>query len=112
LRLLTLPPQLAPDEAWSLRQENDARNHRHGNYRGGHWPAKCQPAMIHRFVEEVAQGRPKWSRENERSPEHVVLRHQLIVLRRKVRVRGWRRSSLYGRLFTRLRLNQAFNRCS
>jgi hypothetical protein len=70
--------------------------------------------MIHRFVEEVAQGRPKWSRENERSPEHVVLRHQLIVLRRKVRgrVRGWRRSSLHARMFSRLRLNQAFNRCS
>jgi len=55
--------------AWSLRQENDARNHRRGYYGGGHWPAKCQPAVIHRFVEEVAQGRPKWSRENERSPE-------------------------------------------
>src|SRR6266481_9656783 len=53
----------------TLRHEHDQQNH-DGRQRGRRGvSAECQPAMVERLVEEVANGSAKRSGEYERDPE-------------------------------------------
>src|SRR5580698_9939722 len=59
----------------SLGYQQYADNHRHSENGRCLKASQCEPAVCHRFIEEIANGRAEWPRQYERGPEQDRARH-------------------------------------